>query len=211
IAYPITLINLSDMQQGRWKEYDVLIMPNGNYRFLGDKGQAEALRTWVESGGHLVAMENAVAQLSRLDWAIKPKKQEGEESKEPYAALKRYEERERDFIPEMTPGSIYRVELDNTHPLGFGYPSYYYTLKQDANIYDFIRDGGWNVGVIKKDRQVAGFVGSRLRERLQDGLLFGVQEIGQGTITHLGDNLLFRSFWENGKLMFSNAVFLVGD
>jgi hypothetical protein len=67
------------------------------------------------------------------------------------------------------------------------------------------------VGVIKKEKQVAGFVGAKLSSRLQDGLLFGVQDIGRGTITYLADDVLFRSFWQNGKLLFCNAVFFVGQ
>jgi hypothetical protein len=102
------------------------------------------------------------------------------------------------------------VNLDITHPLAFGYPGYYYTLKQDDNIYEFMKDG-WNVGVIKKENQVAGFVGANLQPKLKDGLLFGVQTMGNGSITYLADNVMFRSFWENGKLMFCNAVFLVGQ
>jgi hypothetical protein len=58
---------------------------------------------------------------------------------------------------------------------------------------------------------VSGFVGAKLRNHLQDGLLFGVQGLGRGNITCLTDDVLFRSFWENGKLMFANAVFLVGQ
>jgi hypothetical protein len=211
IGYPVTLINLSDFKRIRWSDYDVIIMPDGNYRFLTDKSQADDFRNWIEDGGHVVAMEGAVSQLSKLDWTIKSKKADDEESKDIYASLRKYENRERDFIPNLTPGSIFRVELDNTHPLAFGYPNYYYTLKQDDNIYDFIKEDGWNVGIIKKEKQVAGFVGSKLKDRLQDGLLFGVQNIGNGTITYLADDVLFRSFWENGKLMFSNAVFFVGQ
>ena len=30
-------------------------------------------------------------------------------------------------------------------------------------------------------------------------------------ITYLADDVLFRNFWHNGKLMFCNAVFLVGQ
>ena len=69
----------------------------------------------------------------------------------------------------------------------------------------------WNVGVIKKDNQVAGFVGATLKGQLKDGLLFGVQQIGNGSISYLADDVLFRSFWETGKLLFCNAVFLVGQ
>ena len=95
--------------------------------------------------------------------------------------------------------------------MAFGYPNFYYTLKQDDNVYEFIKEGGWNVGIIKKDTQVAGFVGSKLKEKLKDGLLFGVQDMGRGNVIYLADNPVFRSFWENGKLLFCNAVFLVGQ
>jgi hypothetical protein len=211
LDYPITLINMSDFNSTNWNRYDVLIMPNGNYRFLADKAQAEQLRSWVSKGGHLIAMENAVAQLAHLEGTIKLKKTaDTTGDKDEYQLIRKYENRERDFIPTMTPGSIFKVELDNTHPLAFGYPSTYYTLKQDDHIFEFMREG-WNVGVLRKSKQVAGFVGSQLINHLQDGMLFGVQEIGNGTITYLADDVLFRNFWQNGKLMFCNAVFLVGQ
>ncbi|MDB5196538.1 MAG: zinc carboxypeptidase [Flaviaesturariibacter sp.] len=212
INYPVTLVNTTDFGRTDWSQFDVVIMPNGNYRFLNDKASAEQLQNWVSKGGKLIAMENAVAQLSKQEWSIRSKKaDDSSDSKNPYGALRRYENRERDELPNVTPGSIYKVELDNTHPLAFGYSAIYYTLKQDDQLYEFIKEGGWNVGVIKKERQVAGFVGSRLQNRLQDGVVFGTQEIGRGTVVYLADDVLFRSFWENGKLLFSNAVFLVGQ
>jgi hypothetical protein len=159
-------------------------------------------------------MESAVTQLSKQDWsAIKLKKDDDRDSsakKDPYKALLAFENREKDELPGSTPGSIYRVDVDSTHPLMYGYPHYYYTLKLDNNVYDFIKENGWNAGVIKKGNQVAGFVGYKLKDKLQDGLLFGVQDLGRGSISYLSDNVLFRNFWENGKLMFSNAVFFVG-
>jgi hypothetical protein len=84
-------------------------------------------------------------------------------------------------------------------------------LKLDDNVYEFLKDGGWNVGVIKKDNYVSGFAGSKAKEKLKDGLIFGVQELGRGQIVYLADDPLFRSFWENGKLLFCNAVFMVGE
>ena len=212
IDYPITLINVADFGRIKWSDYDLVIMPNGNYRFLTDKSSADQFKNWISAGGNVIAIENAVAQLAKLEWAIKSKKtDDSSDSKTAYEALRKFENRERDFIPTITTGSIFKVELDNTHPLGFGFPNYYYTLKQDDAIYEFIKEGGWNVGVLKKDKQISGFVGSKLVGKLQDGLLFGTQDIDNGSITYLADDVLFRSFWENGKLMFSNAVFLVGQ
>ncbi|HET6767250.1 MAG TPA: zinc carboxypeptidase, partial [Chitinophagaceae bacterium] len=212
IDYPVTLVNANDFSRINWNEFDVIIMPSGNYRFLNEKPSTDQLKDWINKGGRLIALESAVAQLAKMDWAIKSKKaDESSDKKEPYAALQVYEEREREFLRSNIPGSIFKVQVDNTHPLGFGYPNFYYTLKQDDALYEFIKDGGWNVGVLKKDSQVSGFVGSSVKDKLNDALVFGVQDMAGGKIVYLADNLLFRNFWENGKLMFCNAVFLVGQ
>ncbi|MFI5128859.1 MAG: M14 family metallopeptidase [Chitinophagales bacterium] len=215
IQYPVTLINANDFSRARWNDIDVLIMPDGNYRFLTEKASAEQFHQWIQRGGHVVALESAVLQISKLDWSAVHLRKEDEKDtaskKDPYGALRTFENRERDEIPGMTPGSVYRVDVDNSHPLMYGYPGYYYTLKMDNAIYDFVKENGWNAGVIKSDNQLAGFVGFKLKKKLKDGLIFGVQDVGQGTVTYLSDNVLFRNFWENGKLMFCNAVFLVGQ
>ena len=70
-------------------------------------------------------------------------------------------------------------------------------------------DGMWAYS--KKDNYVSGFAGTKTKERLKDGLLFGVQDMGRGQVVFLADDVLFRSFWENGKLLLCNAVFLVGQ
>ncbi len=213
LDYPVTLMNANDPGHN-WKNIDVLILPDGYYRFLDDKVTLDAFKDWINKGGRVVALQGAVSALAKVELGIRQKKTDDSSRKDDkvtYDVLKKFEDRERDFIPGTIPGSIYKVELDNTHPLAYGYPKYYYTLKLDENIYEFIKDNGWNVGVIKKDNQVAGFVGSKLKEKLKDGLLFGVQQVGAGSISYLADDVLFRSFWENGKLMFCNAVFLVGQ
>ncbi len=214
LDYPVTLINSNDLGRANWNETDVLVMPDGNYRFLGNKEELEAFKAWISKGGRVVALEGAVAQLAKADIGSKPKKAEEGEKKdktENYEALREYQSRERESVSGFTPGSIWKVTLDPSHPLAFGYPDYYYTLKQDDTIYEFLKEGGWNVGVIKKENAVAGFVGATLQPKLKDGLLFGVQQMGNGTVNLLSDNVLFRSFWENGKLLFCNAVFLSGN
>jgi hypothetical protein len=122
-----------------------------------------------------------------------------------------YQARERDAVSAITPGSIWQVQLDNSHPLAYGYPKSYYTLKLDGNILEPLSEEGWNVGVLGSGAHVAGFVGNGLKSKLANGTLFGVQSVGRGQIVCLTDNPLFRSFWENGKLLFSNAVFMVGQ
>jgi hypothetical protein len=220
LHYPVTLLNAVEARQVSWKNFDVLILPNGSYRMLEDKNVAEALKNWVREGGRLVAMQDAIVELAKGEWGIRQKtpvggkkdeEKEDSEKKEDYSLLRRYDDRQREEVMNSVPGAIYRVELDNTHPLAFGYPDHYYTLKQDENVYEFIQEDGWNVGVIKKDNYVSGFTGNKAKARLKDGLIFGVQDLGRGKVVYMADDPLFRSFWENGKLLFCNAVFLVGQ
>ena len=213
LDYPISLINADEIGNVNWKNIDVLIMPGGNYKFLSDKEAAADLKTWVRQGGKLIALDDAVAQLANGDWGLKLKKADDDKDKKDdsnYNQLRKYENRERDGIVNNIPGAIYKVELDNSHPLAFGYPDYYFTLKQNDNIYEFMKDG-WNVGVVKKNNQVAGFVGSKVKEKIKDGAVIGVVPMGSGSVTFFADDPIFRSFWESGKLLLSNAVFFVGQ
>jgi len=211
LGYPVTLVNAADAGRVQWKHFDVLILPNGYYRILDDKNITDQLRNWVKEGGRMIAMQDAVEQLSKGEWGIREKSAGVKDTADDYTLLHRFSDRQRDEVMNSVPGAIYKVELDNTHPLAFGYPAHYYTLKQDDNVYEFIREGGWNVGVIRKDNYVSGFTGNKAKERLKDGVIFGVQDLGRGEVIYMADDPLFRSFWENGKLLFCNAVFLVGQ
>jgi hypothetical protein len=213
LKYPVSVIQPADLGQLNWKSFDVMVIPDGSYRFLSDKNATEELRGWVQQGGRLIAMENAVAQLANLDWSLKRKKEDTkkDEDKESAQALLKYEDREKDYLKSSIPGAVYRVDLDPSHPLAFGYGSAYYTLKQDPNLYEFLREGGWNVGVIRKDNYVTGFAGVRTKDKLKEGLVLGVQEVGRGQVVYFADDPIFRGFWESGKLMLANAVFLVGQ
>ncbi|MBC6492430.1 M14 metallopeptidase family protein [Flavihumibacter stibioxidans] len=214
LGYPVTITSAADFLRDGMNQFNVLILPDGNYDFFGKKETNDALKDWVRRGGKIIAIENAVAQMARADWGIKLKDGDAkkeEDKSEDYSLLKKYEDRERDWLKNSMPGSIFKVELDHSHPLGFGYPDFYFSLKQDGNIYEFLKDGGWNVGVIKKDNYISGFAGSEIKGKLKDGLLIGAQDMGRGQVIYLADNPIFRSFWENGKLLISNAVFLVGQ
>ncbi|HRH48386.1 MAG TPA: M14 family metallopeptidase [Panacibacter sp.] len=212
LNYPVTQLNAGRM--GKLNAYDVLIVPDGDYSF-DDKQTEDELKSFVQKGGKIIALESGASQIAGLDFGFNLKKSDDEDSSKSksdtdYKSLKKYGDRERDDLRNAIPGAIFRVELDNTHPLAFGYPDFYYTLKQDNKLYDFLKDG-WNVGVLKQSNYISGFVGSKLKPKLKDGLLFGVQESGNGNVILMADDVLFRMFWENGKMLFGNAVFLVGQ
>lgn len=211
IGYPISLVRYQDLGRTKLSDFDVAIFPDGRY----DDFPSDKLQGWIKDGGKLIAIDNAVAELvDKKGFDIKrkeEKKDDKADAKNKTPELKIYEERQRDEIKSSVPGAIYKLTLDNTHPLGFGLPNYYYSLKLSDDIYDFFGDDGWNVGTVKKDGYVSGFVGEKSKAKIKDGLLLGVQSLGRGSVVYMVDDPIFRSFWENGKLLFSNAVFMVGQ
>lgn len=218
LRYPITQIGTDYFKNVDWKKYDVLVIPEGYYR-LFDDSTLEQISTWVSGGGRLIVIANGLSSFadkkgySLKAYATDAEKNDAEkkekELKEKNALIK-YDEAERKALSDAISGAIYKVSVDKTHPLGYGLGNFYYTLKTNELRYGFL-ENGWNVGVIKGSaKPVQGFAGYQINKKLTNSLVFGVEDKGQGKIVYLVDNPLFRCFWENGKMLFSNAVFMVG-
>jgi hypothetical protein len=212
IAYPLTVVNYRDMSRIKLADYNEIIMPDGDYPALA----TDKLDTWVRDGGRLIVMQHAIEQLrNRKGFAISVKyngaDDDNNKKENKSEEVKVYGDRGHDAIRLSVPGAIYKLKIDNTHPLGYGLPDFYYTLKLDDHIYNYLKTDGWNIGTIQKDGYVAGFVGRDIKEKISNGMLLGVQYLENGAVIYLADDPLFRGFWENGKLLFSNAVFMVGN
>ncbi len=208
LQYPIILINPTDFARVDWDEIDVFIMANGNYSFLKDKGQSEEFASWIRKGGKVIALESAVSQLAAQPWSeLKTVKQDTAAKAKPNP-LKKYGDRERGAMENYTSGAIFKLTFDNSHPLMFGIKDYF-TLKQDDNLFQYFEQGkGWNVGYITENSKMSGFVGHNLNKKLKNGMVFATQNLGRGSVIYLTDNVLFRNFWESGKLIMANATFL---
>ncbi|WP_241498995.1 M14 family metallopeptidase [Rufibacter ruber] len=214
IGYPVTVLGADYFASVPLSEFDVLILPTGSYSRILDEKTLGKVKDWVRAGGRLIAMESAVSFLAdKPDFAVKKKAAEPASSGKKEATeedLKRYADRERESISEEVQGSVFRVTLDNTHPLAFGYGNSYAALIRTASLPQYLKDG-WNVGVVKQEGPATGFVGSKVGAKLENGLVLGVQGLGRGQVVYLVDNPLFRAFWQGGKLLFGNAVFMVGQ
>ncbi|HVX27348.1 MAG TPA: M14 family metallopeptidase [Parafilimonas sp.] len=210
LNYPVSQLITEHLGYMNLSNYDVLIMPDGNYNALDEnKDLADKLEAFVKDGGKIIATEGGAAKLASMDWTgIKLEKDSTQNSDS--IVQKNYADAERQSLTTFTPGAIYKIQLDNTHPLGYGYPDYYFTLKQDARTYTNFKDG-WNVGILPSNAYVAGFVGSKVKPEMMQGVLIGDKRYGNGHIIIMNEDPLFRLFWQNGKLMFANAVFMAGN
>lgn len=211
LKYPITSINTKDISKIQGSDYDVLILPEGYYKSVLNDDAFKIIEDWISDGGKLIAYGNAVNVFEGKEGFDLEKNEKDEKEKDSLSEenLIPYADREMEGTKDMITGSIYKVTLDNTHPLAFGYGNSYYSLKLGSSSYSFLKDG-YNVGYIKGEfESVGGFSGKTAAASLKNSIVFAQAEKGRGSVVYLLDDVLFRSFWENGKLFLANAVFFV--
>jgi len=209
LKFPVTNVYTDDFGRTSLADYNVLVLADGNYPEIDSTVMAK-ITDWVRGGGKLIALGSAVNKVSsHPDFKIKRKKKSRSNSGQKRSPERtHYAGQERRSITNAMPGAIYKIKLDNTHPLAYGLPDYYHTLKTSTAAYQYL-DGGWNVGYVGKDPQITGFVGFEAKKKLEETSVFGVQNLGRGKVVYMVDNPLFRGFWRQGKFIFVNAVFLL--
>ncbi|QQX75646.1 MULTISPECIES: M14 family metallopeptidase [Aequorivita] len=210
LKYPVTSINTDDIENIQWADYDVLILPDGYYKSILNEASFKAVEEWISNGGKIIAIANAVSIFEGKD-GFDLKKNNSEKPKTETDSIGNmipYAQRELESTKEFITGSIYKVKLDNTHPLAFGYGDTYYSLKLGSDSYKFLNEG-FNVGYIKDPESVSGFSGETAKAKLKNSIVFAEAKKGRGSVVYMVDDVSFRSFWQNGKLFLANAVFFI--
>ena len=214
IDYPATIIDADQISRVDLDEYNVLVLPEGSFNF--NENTLEKINKWTSAGGRLVSIGSANRSLADKNgfklkqYAITSEKEEARKEAERIALDHRtslYKDRVRKSISNNLPGAVVRVKMDTSHPLAFGLNDYYFSLKTSSSHYDLLKNA-WNVGYVEEGYLSHGFIGANLKNKLNNTAVFAVQNKGGGRVIYLIDNPLFRSFWEEGKLLFSNAIFL---
>jgi len=215
LDFPAHNIPLENLNARTLKNITVLILPNLNSAEALSPDIMNTLQAWIRQGGKLIAIEGGMHRLvSEKAFNLKTRSVDslvkGQKSTEVPGT--HFGERERNSLRSDVIGSIYKVEMDNTNPLCYGFPKVYFTLKTQAYAYEYLpKDKGWNVGVFKSDAYTSGYSGDLFRKTIANSLAFGWQEFGAGSVVYFTDDPIFRSFWVNGKLLLGNAVFMVGN
>ncbi len=215
LKYPVTSIDINNFSYYALDNFDVLILPETFYWDALNEDGIQLLKNWIKKGGKIIAMGESVGLFNdKKEFGISQnetvliseKTQNNLEEK-----LLPYDQKEINSLKNTITGSVYKVTIDTSHPMAFGYPKNYYSLKKGSESYQLI-DQGYNVGYIDGDAiSVAGFSGEVAKNNLKNSLVFGEKRLGKGSIIYMVDDVLFRSFWENGKLFLANAIFFVNN
>ena len=207
LNYPLIHLNYDTFNSVDLSIIDVLILPSGFYK--SNKENSNVLKDWVSGGGKVIALDRALNSLTNLDIGLEKNLNENENENE-INKLVKYNERNESRINQSISGAIFKINLDNTHPMAYGYKdNYYFSLKIGNSSYKLL-ENGYNVGYLNnKPKPTSGFAGEKALDKISNSLVFGHQNYGSGSFIYMVDNPLFRSFWENGKLLLVNSIFFV--
>ena len=212
-------LEVSSLNSADLSKYDVIILPSLFGSAVNDRSK-QKLTDWVKAGGKLIAMDGALGLFVDQEgyglktYSTAEQKKAADKRAEELATKERlapHKQAERLAISQEATGAIYQVTMDVTHPLGYGTEGIYYTLKNNSNRYAYL-DHGVNAGIIKSAKSYrTGFIGYKIKEQMAESLVIGTERIGRGHVVYFADNPIFRGFWESGKLVLSNAIFMVGQ
>ena len=210
LHYPVTNIDTDYFKNISLDQFDVLILPSGFYQGYLDESTLGKIKDWVSKGGTLVAVDHALSAFADKD-GFGLKRNSGEDDDTEPNHLVPYDQREQESVKHFITGSIFKTKVDVSHPLAFGYQEDYFTLKAGTSSYGFL-EGGYNVAYIEGEAErISGFAGEKALKRLKNSLVFGEHRMGRGSVVYLADDVMFRSFWENGKLFLVNSLFFVNN
>jgi hypothetical protein len=228
----VTAVRTGSLGRANFDDYDVIVMPSGNYTGQINDGILSRIKDWLRGGGTLVT----IAEASR--WATGssvglletttllkdgrpdvPSPTGGGSSGsnspssskpgEPFDYDKAIQpERER---PASQPGAILRATIDTNHWLSAGQDAETQVMIEGNRVFAPIKlNSGRNVGVYAtKDKLIAsGLIWPDAQDILVQKAFLMHQPFGQGHVIAFAEEPNYRAFTESTMLLFMNAVLL---
>ena len=218
-SIPVTLLDGHRLQSLDLSEYTSIVLVSGKHKLLGQDSIA-ALKAWIDQGGTLICIGNAVRWVIENEIADgKVKGEVGEEYRESEMATailgekenvepRPYAEAQRDLAFEIVRGAILKAELDITHPLCYGYQSNVLPVFRDNRISLEPSTNAYATPVrYSGDPLLGGYVSQDNLDRLAGSAGVVVDQRGKGRIILMVDNPNFRGYWYGTNRLFLNSIF----
>ncbi len=221
LGIPFSGIRATDLGDMDLSKFDVIILPDAsNYQSAFDSAKTDRLKRWVQGGGVLIGIEGGAQFLTKgksgiTAAVIKTEKKDDEKSKEEKEQdkakkeqtkrLTLFEKEEKNRLDHI-PGTIFKVLVDTTHPIGFGVPGEVFVFKSDSPPIE-LSDVGHNVARFSKDSmQVSGYVTKERAQKVAEAAFVQDYRIGRGRAVLFTENVTFRRFWSGLEKLLLNAI-----
>lgn len=227
----VTAVRAGSLGRAIFNDFDVIVMPSGNYAGAINDGVLNRIKDWLRGGGTLVTLAEASrwatgSNVGLLETTtllkdgrpdVPPPSGGGggnnSNTNPPKPGEFDYDkaiqpDRER---PASQPGAILRVTLDTNHWLTAGHDAETQVMIEGNRVFAPIKlNSGRNVGVYAtKDKLIAsGLIWPDAQDILVQKSYLMHQPFGQGHVIAFAEEPNYRAFTESSMLLFINAVLL---
>ena len=210
VDMPITKLQMRNYSRANLDKYNTLVMVSGSYSQL-DSVQRQKLKKWTSKGNTLVTIAGASKwvidkKLVKEKLTEKPK----DSSKTKTTKRLSYADASEHIGRERLGGAIFKVDLDLTHPLGFGYRSSTLPIYKNNTVFLTPSKNAYStVAKYSDNPHIDGYISNdNLNIYLKPSASLIVSPIGRGRVIMFADNPNFRGSWYGTNRLFLNALFL---
>ena len=197
---PVTQLDVEAAGYADLDRYNVLVLAGGSYPGL----DPETVREWVRGGGTVIGIETGAAWLNNNGFAdLEPYRLDLDQMYLDYS----YERQTELFYVQNIEGSIFEAQIDNTHPVAYGYGDTAPVFRTMNTFYGKNPERGTNVAVYDREPLLSGFISDELHEMAEEKVSIVARREGSGRVVLMFDNPNFRSHWHGTNLLFANALF----
>ncbi len=219
----VSIIDMAQFNRTNLSKYNVLVMPNGSYATISAQGK-DNLKQFIERGGTVVAMENAVSWLlnndlakGRLRSVASASKSANKETRTTQdnaqgigenSNRRSYAKIADDDGADEIGGAIFSVALDRTHPICFGYDDDQIAWFRSNKVFLEPSTNPYSTPILYTAKPLmSGFASQKNIELIKSSAAVTTQTLRSGRIILMADNPNFRAFWYGTNRVFLNALF----
>jgi hypothetical protein len=201
---PITKIDILNFSRVRLERYNTLVMVSGAYNFL-DKNSVDKIKAWVQNGNTLITIK------SGADWAIKNGFTKFKLAVDSSTTKGRFDyDRASDMEgAKALGGSIFSIDLDTTHPIGYGFSKRKVSVyKNNATYFQNSTSAYSTIAQYTNTPLVGGYLHPNSLKMIKNSPSILVGAEGSGRVILFADEPNFRGTWYGTNKLFLNALFL---
>lgn len=196
-----TLITTDQFNRANLDRYNVLVMADGSYNSISK----DKLRTWVQQGGTVIGMGDAIKWLAANGIStitFKENKDNQTRTRRPYTELS------SETGAQVIGGAIFETTLDLTHPLAYGYTDKQLPIFRSNTLFvEPSKNPYANPVMYTSKPLMAGYISKQNLEQAKNSVAVAVSAIGAGRVIAMPDNPNFRAFWYGTNKLFLNGIF----
>ena len=201
---PITKIDILNFSRVRLERYNTLVMVSGAYNFL-DKNSIDKIKAWVQNGNTLITIK------SGAEWAIKNGFTKFKLAVDSSTTKGRLDyDRASDMEgAKALGGSIFSIDLDTTHPIGYGFSKRKVSVyKNNSTFFQNSTSAYSTIAQYTNTPLVGGYLHPNSLKMIKNSPSILVGAEGSGRVILFADEPNFRGTWYGTNKLFLNALFL---